>query len=84
MSDSISVNTHSETSIGTTVETSTGDQTSTIEVNATIAVGTQMPDDSEDISASVGAIGDAFGEDTFTSTSVSGVVAMTVLWRAST
>ena len=73
MSDSISVNTHSETSIGTTVETSTGDQTSTIEVNATIAVGTQMPDDSEDISASVGAIGDAFGEDTFTSTSVSGV-----------
>ena len=73
MSGSISVNTYSETSIGTAVETSTGDQTSTVEVYATTVVGTQMPDDSESVSASLGATGDAFGEDTLTYAGVSGV-----------
>ena len=72
MSESISVNTYSETSISTVVETSLGDETSTVAVNATGIVGTQMPDDSESISAGASATADAFGEDTLTVASVSG------------
>ena len=72
MSETISVNTYSETSISTVVETSLGDETSTVAVNVTGIVGTQMPDDSESISAGASATADAFGEDTLTVASVSG------------
>ncbi len=71
----LSISTYSESSRGISLLTETDEEVSIVDVNATSIVATQSPDDTDALFATLDATGDAFGENTLTSATITGQAA---------